>query len=75
MSHRPCYRACMLKTQMKRRDAAAVRAATRLAAIEASIVALNDEDVLDIADIFRDEPGTPLAELASAEMQRRKLTL
>ncbi|WP_241656499.1 hypothetical protein [Sphingomonas oligophenolica] len=47
----------------------------RLADIEASILALKDDDLLDLADIFSDDPQTPLARLAAAEMARRNITL
>ncbi len=53
----------------------ATRALKRLAAIEASIVALPDNDLLDFADIFVGQPQTPLAELAAAEMAKRNIAL
>lgn len=65
----------MLKTRIKRRTALAGRATSRLAQIEASINALADEDLLDLADIFSSEPNTPLYELASAEMAKRNIRL
>lgn len=65
----------MLKLQTKRRLADAGRARDRLAAIEASVAALADEDLLDLADIFARGDATPLREIAGAEMQRRKLSL
>lgn len=63
----------MLKTRMKRIADHEARALTRLAQIEASIVALKDDDLLDLADIFEEQPPTPLKELAAMEMVRRKL--
>jgi hypothetical protein len=47
----------------------------RLAAIEASIRALASEDLLDLADIFKAEPRTPIGEIAFAELARRSITL
>ncbi len=64
----------MLKTRIRRRDAAAAQAVARLADIEASVVALADEDLLDLADIFG-EARTPLADMAAAEMRRRGISL
>lgn len=69
------YGAVMLKTRIKRNADHSDRALKRLAAIEASILALNNEDLLDLADIFSGEPRTPLGEIASAEMARRNLKL
>jgi hypothetical protein len=60
----------MLKTRIKQRAARA----ERLADIEASIAALVDEDLLDLADIFSGQPQTVLAELATAEMGKRNLS-
>lgn len=65
----------MLKLHIKRRLADGARAHGRLAAIEASVVALVDDDLLDLADIFARGEPTPLGEIARAEMQRRNLTL
>ena len=65
----------MLKTRTKylaRRGESAVR---RLAAIEASMTNLGNEDLLDLADIFKGEPRTPLGEIAFAEMARRDINL
>jgi hypothetical protein len=41
--------------------------------IEASIASLNDDDLLDLHDIFIGSPTSALATLASAEMRRRNL--
>ena len=51
------------------------RAKKRLEAIELSIAALVDEDLLDLADIFIGSPTTPMAEIAAAEMIRRGISL
>lgn len=65
----------MLKTRIKRQADQGERARKRLAQIEASIISLNDEDLLDLADIFKTQVGTPLVETAAAEMQRRNIRL
>jgi hypothetical protein len=65
----------MLRTRIRREAAETARVAERLAAIEASVVALDDEDLLDLADIFLRQPATPLQELAAAEMAKRKIAL
>lgn len=65
----------MLQLKAKRLAIQNARAAQRLVAVEASIVALDNEDLLDIADIFRERRDTPLATFAFAEIQRRELTL
>jgi hypothetical protein len=64
----------MLKTRIKQQVTRTERAGARLADIEASIAALVNEDLLDLADIFAGQPQTVLAELATAEMGKRKLT-
>lgn len=63
----------MLKLKAKRQARQNARAESHLAAIHASIIALDDEDLLDIADIFRDRRDTPLAAFAFAEVERREL--
>lgn len=65
----------MLRTRMKRLAAAEARAVKMLAAIETSIQALENEDLLDLADIFSEARGGPLRELAAAEMARRNISL
>lgn len=65
----------MLKSRMKRRADPGSRAMKRLSQIEASIAALNNEDLLDFADIFRPDSRSPLAETASAEMEKRGISL
>lgn len=47
----------------------------RLAEIEASIVTLADEDLLDLADIYKAEQRTSLGKMAFAEMARRGINL
>ncbi len=65
----------MLKTRIKRQAAQFERMVARLADIEASVTALVDEDLLDLADIFSGETRTALGEMASAEMRKRNLSL
>jgi hypothetical protein len=62
----------MLKTRMKRVGDHAVR---RLAEIEASIADLSNEDLLDLADIFKAEPRSPIGDMAFVEMARRNISL
>lgn len=69
------YGKLMLKTRMKRLSVLSERAVKRLADIEKSIKALSDEDLLDLSDIFKVEPRTPLGEIAFAEMARRGIAL
>jgi hypothetical protein len=64
----------MLKIKIKRRAAEASRALAKLVEIEASIVALNDEDLLDLADIFSVSEPSSIGDIASAEMTRRNLS-
>ena len=65
----------MLKIRNKRRVEQGVQATERLARVEASIGALQNEDLLDLADIFRSQIDTPLAEMAAAEMKKRAISL
>lgn len=65
----------MLKIRTKRRADRGERAVQRLADIELSVTKLGDEDLLDLADIFKTEPRTPLGEIAFAEMARRNISL
>jgi hypothetical protein len=65
----------MLKTRIKRLASETERALTRLAAIEASVAALANEDLLDLADIFAGGEPTPLRDLAEDEMRKRNLSL
>jgi len=65
----------MLKTRFKRQADQGEYARKRLVLIEASILGLSDDDLLDLADIFSSEPRTPLGESAFAEMARRNISL
>ena len=65
----------MLKTRIWRQAAETERAFDRLAAVDASVAALGDEDLLDLADIFAGGDPTLLRELAKAAMRRRDLSL
>ncbi len=65
----------MLTLRTRRRAAATARALDRLAAIEASVIALADEDLLDLADIFAAGAPTPLRDMTAAEMHRRNISL
>ncbi|MEH3104257.1 MAG: hypothetical protein PGN12_10165 [Sphingomonas phyllosphaerae] len=65
----------MLKVREKRRAIEAKRAVARLAAVKAAIIALDDEDLLDFADIFSEREATPLRDIAEAEMRRRDISL
>ncbi|RSU46605.1 MULTISPECIES: hypothetical protein [unclassified Sphingomonas] len=60
---------------MKRLNISRERAAAQLTAIETSIIALADEDLLDFADIFRSKPDSVLGQLALAEMKKRNIRL
>ena len=51
------------------------RAMKRIAELEASITALDNDDLLDLADIFKEKPSTALWEISFAEMTRRKVSL
>lgn len=64
----------MLKTRIRRRFDQTAQAAGRLSLIEASITGLQNEDLLDLADIFRDQAETPLAKMTKLEMKKRKIT-
>lgn len=65
----------MLKTRMRRLAAEQRRSTERLAAIEAAVAALGNEDLLDLADIFARGEPTPLREMAEAEMRKRNISL
>jgi hypothetical protein len=65
----------MLKTRMKRLAGRGEAAVQRLAGMETAIINLGNEDLLDLADIFKAEPRTPLGEIAYAEMVRRNIRL
>lgn len=65
----------MLKSKMKRLDQARDQAAMRLADIESSLLSLGDEDLLDIADIFRNQPMSLIGQIVLAEMEKRHISL
>jgi hypothetical protein len=65
----------MLKTRMKRVADRGDHAVRRLAEIEASIADLSNEDLLDLADIFKAEPRPPIGDMAFVEMGRRNISL
>lgn len=60
---------------MKRLADRGDRAVQRLAEIEASITNLSNEDLLDLADIFKAEPRPPIGEMAFSEMAQREISL
>lgn len=65
----------MLKTRMKRLATQTELDLQRLAAIEAAVAALGDEDLLDFADIFIRGDPTPLRAIAEEQMRRRGISL
>ncbi len=65
----------MLPLRMKRLACRNEKAARRLTEVELSIIALSDDDLLDLADIFQTEPRGILGKTAWAEMRRRNLSL
>ncbi len=65
----------MLKTRMKRLATQTELDLRRLAAIEAAVAALGDEDLLDFAEIFVGGDPTPLRAMAEEQMRRRGISL
>jgi len=65
----------MLKTRMKRLTDRSCRVIGRLAEIETSITGLADDDLLDLADIFKAEPHTPIGDMAFVELAKRNISL
>ncbi|MEH3036218.1 MAG: hypothetical protein PGN23_06965 [Sphingomonas adhaesiva] len=65
----------MLKLKAKRIAVRNAESAMALAGITASVVALDDEDLLDLADIFARGSDTPLGSIARTEMARRGISL
>lgn len=65
----------MLRTRMKRLASQDERMEKRVAAIETAIVALDNDDLLDLADIFEAKSDNPIKEIANTEMQRRGISL
>ncbi|WP_249403642.1 hypothetical protein [Sphingomonas sp. CFBP 13720] len=72
---RSCYPPVMLRTRIRKNAAAADHAVRLLAEVSTSIETLHDEDLLDLADIFSSNADSILAKIASAEMQKRKISL
>ena len=65
----------MLKIRMKRKADQNADAMKRPTQIEMSIIELGNDDLLDLADIFRGKPETAIAQYALAEMALRKISL
>lgn len=65
----------MLRSKMKRLDQDRDQAVARLADIEFSLLSLDDEDLLDIADIFRNQPTSLIGQIVLAEMEKRHISL
>ncbi len=65
----------MLRTRMKRIAEKSERTEQRVVAIEAAIVALDNDDLLDLADIFDAKADNPLKEIAKFEMMKRGISL
>ncbi len=65
----------MLATRIKRRADQDARAIKRLALVDAEIVGLPDEDLLDLADIFAKAPDSAIGAVARTEMTRRGISL
>jgi hypothetical protein len=65
----------MTRQRTKWRADRGTRAIKLIAELEASITALGDEDLLDLADIFKGQPSTVLWGIAFAEMARRNISL
>ncbi len=65
----------MLRTRMKRLADQGERIEQRLRQIEAAIVALDNDDLLDLADIFKAKPDNPIGQIAHAEMAKRAISL
>ena len=63
----------MPKDKPRWRSHRGARALKTVAEIEAAIVALQDEDLLDFHDIFAGRIGGVLEKLAAEEMARRNL--
>lgn len=65
----------MLKRRSNLRITARQRAVKSLSEIEATVAALKDDDLLDLADILLDAAPAPLSAMASKQMARRNLKL
>lgn len=75
LAARSCYNAPMPRDRTQWRADQGARALKRIRAIEVSIKALPDEDLLDLADIFGGSNTTPLGAIACGEMKRRNIAL
>jgi hypothetical protein len=64
----------MLKLRMKRDAEQNAGAMKRLTQIETSIIKLGNEDLLDLADIFKEKSEAAIAHYAFAEMARRNIS-
>lgn len=71
----PFYGELMLKTRTKRLAIRSASAAQHLADIQATIIDLADEDLLDLADIFQSKLKGPIAEMAAARNGKRNISL
>lgn len=65
----------MLNRRMKRLADRGDRAVQSVTEIETAITNLANEDLLDLADIFKAQPRTPIGDMACAEMARRNISL
>ncbi len=65
----------MLKIRQNCIAVQAGRALDCLHAIEDAVAALDNDDLLDFADIFAGGDPTPLREIAEAAMKRRGISL
>jgi len=63
----------MQRQRNKWRAEAGARASRVMNRITNSIAKLDDEDLLDLHDIFRTDAGSPLDAMAVAELRKRKL--
>lgn len=62
------------KVKSKWRADRGARAVKTVSQIESEVAALNDDDLLDLYDIFAGSTVSALAALAADEMQRRDLS-
>lgn len=65
----------MLSTKLKRRIGHGDRAIECVAEIRSFITALANNDLSDLAGIFKAEPCTPIGNMAFREMARRNISL
>jgi hypothetical protein len=65
----------MLKTRMKRVADRGDHGVRRLAEIEGSIADLSNDDLLDLTDIFKAEPRSPIGDMAFVDMALRNISL